>query len=633
MLQIPRLSNNTNQQSSANMQSDLLARSGFQPYRPDERHLHPAGAPFTMDSFSPFGHIPGLPTSKLRNSIDDLKFKLTDSFDVLGGLFNPAALSYPEALYLDPRLQSMLRSNPHALYSQLASPYASHLYGLMPGAPQNLSGLHERMKLEEEHRNRIAREEEKVRMAREEEKQRERERELREKEMREREQREKEMREREQREKEMRDRELRELREKEMRDREQREKDLREREMREKEIRERDKLLQQHHYMQSQRHSYNLLGLFPQMVGLRPPSSMHPGYPMHHSLLGLPLPSQIPTSLSSNLSMSHHSQPPQSGSSSVPITSTSNMSLMPPIGASGSLMGLNHSGHGMPHGLSLYPGSLPPPAHLYSPLAPPSASPSGLSNSYNHPMMNPATSPQPISRSPSSMSTQQSLNLSKNPMLSSPYTSKGLENRNASDVMKNASSTNTPTQSSIATVSVSSMSNDKTFKIEIPNISNGNKNNVAKDLNSGSAKNEAKDLSATVKVENSKGGKISPVGDLKPVVDDKPSADIAKTPDDAVLSEDNIERIKEENKSKTEPQDFTPPKDLEGKEIKAETDDKPLSSNDNKTIESEKVTDNSGAKDIAETDAKEEEKIDERPSIIDEASTKNNDTSKTSNKK
>lgn len=67
LFQIPRLSNNANQQSAAaNMQSELLARSGFQPYRPDERHLHPAGAPFTMDSFSPFGHIPGLAASKNR---------------------------------------------------------------------------------------------------------------------------------------------------------------------------------------------------------------------------------------------------------------------------------------------------------------------------------------------------------------------------------------------------------------------------------------------------------------------------------------------------------------------------------------------------------------------------------------
>lgn len=552
------------------------------------------------------------------------------SFYILGGLFNPAALSYPEALYLDPRLQSMLRSNPHALYSQLASPYASHLYGLMPGAPQNLSGLHERMKLEEEHRNRIAREEEKARIAREEEKQREREREMREKEMREREQREKEMREREQREKEMRERELRELREKEMREREQREKELREREMREKEIRERDKLLQQHHYMQSQRHSYSMLSMFPQMVGLRPPS-MHPGYPMHHSLLGLTIPSQIPTSLANSLSMQHHPQTPQTGSSSGPITSTTNMSLMPPIGS----MGMNHSGHGMPHGLSLYPGGLPPPAHLYSPLAPPSASPSNLSNSsYNHPMMNPATSPQPIPRSPSSMSTQQSLNLSKNPALSSsPYTSKGLENRNASDMSKNVSTT----QSTIATVSISSMSNDKTFKIEIPNISNGN--NATKDQNLNATKNEAKDLSATVKIEKPKEEKTSPVDEMKPLVLDKGNEIFVNASDkEAIKSEEVAEKIKEENKAanKTEPQDFTPPKDFDEKKIKAETDDKPLNSNDNKTIESEKVTEDSCPKDTAEAveaNEEKEEKNDEKPSIIDEASTKNNDTSKTSSKK
>lgn len=53
------------------MQSELLARSGFQPYRPDERHLHPAGSPFPMDSFSPFGHLPGLPTSKKLVSISN----------------------------------------------------------------------------------------------------------------------------------------------------------------------------------------------------------------------------------------------------------------------------------------------------------------------------------------------------------------------------------------------------------------------------------------------------------------------------------------------------------------------------------------------------------------------------------
>jgi hypothetical protein len=61
------MSGNSNQQQqvSANMQSELLARSGFQPYRPDERHLHPAGAQYPMEQFSPFGPIPGLQTSMI----------------------------------------------------------------------------------------------------------------------------------------------------------------------------------------------------------------------------------------------------------------------------------------------------------------------------------------------------------------------------------------------------------------------------------------------------------------------------------------------------------------------------------------------------------------------------------------
>lgn len=546
---------------------------------------------------------------------------------VLGALFNPAALSYPEALYLDPRFQSMMRSNQHAaLYSQLASPYASHLFGMMPGAPPpNLSGLHERMKLEEDHRNRIAREEEKARIAREEEKARERDREMREKEMREREQREKEMREREQREKEMREREQRE---KEMREREMREKEHREREMRDKEMREREKQMMQQHYMQSQRNPYNLLGLFPQMVGLRPPSSMHPGYQMHHSLMGLPLPSQIPTSLPSSLTMQHHQS--RSGSPSAPITSPPNMSMMPQLSA----MGMNHSGHGLPHGLSLYPGNLPPPAHLYSPLPPPSASPSSLSNSsYNHPMMNPRSSPQPMSRRSPSTNSSQSLNLSKNQISSSSqYPTKPIDSRNTSD-HKNSNTNSSSSGPSIATVSVSSIMNDKNFKIEIPNISNGN--NVAKDLKI----NEAKDLSA-VKVEKAKDEKLSLADDLKPVILEKPSSDTGNALEHESLKEDKVERIKEENsKSKVEnqPQDFATTKDFESKEIKEETEDKPLSSNDNKTIELEKATaENLGANDNA-ADVKEEDE--KQPSIVDEAcdekndSTKTNETTKASNKK
>lgn len=477
----------------------------------------------------------------------------------------------------------MMRSNPHAaLYSQLASPYAAHLYR----APPNLSGLHERMKLEEEHRARIAREEEKVRIAREEEKARERERELREKEMREREQREKEMRERLQREKEMREREMRELREKEMREREQREKEHREREMREKDMRDREKMMQQHHYMQ--RNPYNLLGLFPQMVGLRPPAGMHPGYPMHPSLLGLTMP-QIPTSLANSLNMQHHvSQSSQSGSSSSPITSSS---MMPSMGS----MGLNH---GMPPHMSLYPGNLPPPAHLYSPLAPPS--PSLSNSSYNHPMMNPATSPQPVSRSPSS---SQSLNLSKNQITSSSqYVNKERSER--------VSSSTTPTMS-IATVSVS---NDKSFKIEIPSISNGNKD----------SKNEAKDLSAA-KADKTKEEKVSSDVDMKPIVLDKSGFDMKMSDNESIKPE---EKIREEKNDETA-QDFS-----DTKEIKAEADEKLLSSTDNKASESEKMTGNLEAK----VEAKDEDiKVDEEPSIndyaADDASTINNENSKTPVKK
>lgn len=47
------------------LQPELLARSGFQPYRPDERLTHPAGH-FPMDAYgSPFGGIPGMPPGKI----------------------------------------------------------------------------------------------------------------------------------------------------------------------------------------------------------------------------------------------------------------------------------------------------------------------------------------------------------------------------------------------------------------------------------------------------------------------------------------------------------------------------------------------------------------------------------------
>lgn len=290
-------------------------------------------------------------------------------------MFNPAALSYPDAaLYLDPRFQSMLRSNSHALYSQL--PYAPHLYGSpMPGVFSNLPGLHEKMKFEEEYRARIAREEEKAREMRD--------REIREKEIREREreQREKELREKEQREKEMREREQRE---KEMREKELREKELRERDQREKEMRDREKLMQQQAFMQSQRNPYSLLGMFPQMLHQMRPS-MHPGYPMSPSpLMSL----SIPTTHSNSMGLSPHpSQSPSSLSSSAAMNS-----LISPLG------GLSH--HGIPsHGIS--PDSFyhrltnlpPPPAHLtaHYPYHNPSSP---------HSLIVPATS-SPVIRSPS----------------------------------------------------------------------------------------------------------------------------------------------------------------------------------------------------------------------------------------
>lgn len=189
---------------------------------------------------------------------------------------NPASLPpYSEQMYLDQRFQ-LLRaagahpSHPHAaLYPPLGSPYASHLYSMIPSAALGLGpSLHERIKLEEEHRARaIAREEE-----REREMQREKERELR------------EQREREQREKEQREREReREQREKEQREKEQKEKEAREREMREKEreARERQQLLSaSHHYANPLYNplSRNLLGsMIPHLnLGLRaPPAGLH----------------------------------------------------------------------------------------------------------------------------------------------------------------------------------------------------------------------------------------------------------------------------------------------------------------------------------------------------------------------
>ncbi|XP_017053799.1 AF4/FMR2 family member lilli isoform X4 [Drosophila ficusphila] len=243
---------------TASLQPELLARSGFQPYRSDERLMHPAGA-FPLEAYSHFAGLPGIPPA---------------------AFLNPAGLPYTEQLYLEHRYQLFRAagahpSHPHAaaLYPQMASPY-SHLYSMMPGAALGISpAMHDRMKLEEEHRARLAREEE-----REREMQREKERELRE-------QREKEQREKEQREKEQREREQRE--------KEQREKEARERKLRDEERereRERQLLNASHHYS-NQLYSplnRNLLGsMIPHLnMSLRgPPGALHglPGMSHYHA--------------------------------------------------------------------------------------------------------------------------------------------------------------------------------------------------------------------------------------------------------------------------------------------------------------------------------------------------------------
>lgn len=47
-------------QQSVQMQPELLARSGFQPYRSDERLIHPAGA-FPLDAYATFAGLPTMP--------------------------------------------------------------------------------------------------------------------------------------------------------------------------------------------------------------------------------------------------------------------------------------------------------------------------------------------------------------------------------------------------------------------------------------------------------------------------------------------------------------------------------------------------------------------------------------------
>lgn len=271
-------------------------------------------------------------------------------------------MAYHEAMYLDPRIQNLLRSShPAALYSQIASAsYAPHLYGMIPGAPPGLGipSLHERIKLEEEHHRRI-REEEKAR----EREREEREREMREREQREREQKEKEAREREMREKEAREREQREkeARERELRDREIRE--MKEREAREREAREREHALQSHLLHSAMQRPFNLLQLFPSMpLGLRPPSSMHPAlhHSPHPSLLGLGMPhnpSMLPHSTPNSLPLAHSISPP---TNSIAGKSSHRLGLPPP----------NLSMYGPPpaHGYSGNPNDLlsgqTPPAHL-----------------------------------------------------------------------------------------------------------------------------------------------------------------------------------------------------------------------------------------------------------------------------
>ena len=141
---------------------------------------------------------------------------------------------------------------------------------------------------------------------------------------------------------------------------------------------------------------------------------------------------------------------------------------------------------------------MPPPAHLYTSLVPPSASPSsslGNNSSYSHPLLPPVTSPQPIVRSPSnpSSSAHQSLNLTKNPIsmarTSSPshYNSNNLinssnstrRNENSSVEIKNSPISNNNSSSNM------SLANDTLAKkTESSSISNGNNVNTLNNLNS-----------------------------------------------------------------------------------------------------------------------------------------------------
>ncbi|XP_067628313.1 uncharacterized protein px isoform X2 [Eurosta solidaginis] len=353
-------------QQSVQMQPELLARSGFQPYRSDERLIHPAGA-FPLDAYATFAALPTMPP---------------------GPFLSPPGLPYSDQLYLDQRFQ-MLRAagshhtHPHALYSPMASPYASHLYSMIPGAALGLgSALHERMKLEEEHRARIAREEEREREMQREKEQREREREQREREQREKEQRE------------------RELREKEQREKEQKEKEARERELREKERetreRERQILSASHHYT-SQLYPLgrNLLGpMMPHLgLGLRaPPGGLHSLPPMSayhaaasqrqspHAAMGLNLGLPGLGSVHGPGSLPHQLQP---GALGLPHPGAAG--LTHPGFPSAAALGLSHHGLNLthPHISPHHPAMVP--THQISPHSHPSSlTPTSTTNKSPH---------------------------------------------------------------------------------------------------------------------------------------------------------------------------------------------------------------------------------------------------------
>lgn len=377
--QIPRIS------SANSLQPEMLSRSGFQPYRPDERLTHPAG-PF-LESFNPFGSLPGLPPGTQSG----FSHKHSASTKMLtldaGGLLNAGGMQYPEQLFFDPRFQNMYRAGGHLPHAHAHPLYAgfpySPLYGMLPSGPTSLGmvpGMH--MKLEEEHRARLRDEEaqrEKERQLREQREQREREREQRETELRE-----KEQREREQREKELRERE-REQREKELREKEQREREReREREMQEKEREARETRERLHHYSSlygpMQRNLNLLAPLLPPgltstlPLGRLPPTPGMHSIPQMSSYLSAP-PRQSPHGpMALNLGLGGLSLPPPRNVGSPALNQLSHHLTHPSVSTS---LSLGHSGvpvsmahsavsmamaHSVPTSLSL--GHLPPPTSI-----------------------------------------------------------------------------------------------------------------------------------------------------------------------------------------------------------------------------------------------------------------------------